>query len=300
MRATRWLVAGLLVAAAAAGCGDDDDITQQLAEREQRIAQLEAELFAATSTTEATLPPPSITVGAPTSTTTTSTAASTTTAPGPASTTTEPVDPLMLDQPATFESPSVMYPIRSPYLTNDATVFVSVMAPDPATVTINGLDVEPWQPWAGGNMAFAADLALEEGVNDLEIVVTTDEGEETLELQVIRDSQMIRRYGRILDVRFSDTAPTGWLAGVDFGEVLDFSPEFGRIDFEPGEVIVEFLPFSRDTRAIIHTLHADGGPTELSPQAFLRRFESCSIKWLWNILIDDGEIVQLESVPQGD
>jgi hypothetical protein len=265
------------------------DQERLIAELQLRIAELETALQAATVATTTT------TVVAPaTSTPTTSAGTSTTT-----------IAPVEFEP----ESPAILLPPGSPYLTDHESTEVLMLAPASATVTINGMDMTARQPWVGGNMSFSAEVPLIEGENNLTITVASAGIEQTLDLRVVRDSGLIRGYGRILDTRASD-ASRAWEAGVDFGEI-DLEPDYGRADFEAGDVVVEFLPMAADAVAMINWPYNEMLPPQVRGRDEIwdmlnlnlepdHPYQPVARTWVWSILIDGEQIVQLETVALGD
>jgi hypothetical protein len=158
-------------------------------------------------------------------------------------------------------------------------------------------------------MSFWAEVPLTEGENNLTITVATAEIEETLDLQVVRDSGLVRSYGRILDTRASDTS-RAWDAGVDFGEI-DLEPDYGRADFEAGEVVVEFYPMAAGAVAMINWPYDEMLPPQVRGRDEIwdmlnfnlepdHPYQPVARTWVWSILIDGDKIVQLETVALGD
>lgn len=190
-------------------------------------------------------------------------------------------------------SPAVWSPSYTGYRTVEATLMAVVYAPDAATVTVNGVD-------AGTDRSpyFFVEVPLVEGDNVLEVVV----GDDTMQVLVVRDSNLERRYGRVLDAHAEWDAEKGtdWFLGIDYGD-MDLEPDYGAGDFDPGDVIVEFGELTAATPLIINSAFSSK-VILTSPRAIVDYFwyESPPTD-VWNVLLDGDTIIQIEGpMPLGD
>lgn len=190
-------------------------------------------------------------------------------------------------------SPAVWSPAYSGFRTVEATLPVVVYAPYASEMTVNGVDADDdWSPY------FVATVPLEEGDNVLDI----DAGGEVIQMLVVRDSALVRRYGRVLDAFVEWDAATGtdWFLGIDYGD-MDLEPDYGTGDFDTGAVIVEFGELTASTPLIIDSAYSSR-IILTDPQSIVDYFwyESPPTD-VWNVLLDGDTIVQIEGpMPLGD
>lgn len=195
-------------------------------------------------------------------------------------------------------SPAVWFPSSGGYVTNEPTILVAVFASQSVIVTVNGtVATQSSDDWVGGNAIFSAEASLAQGPNDITVVA----GDEVFDLVVVRDPSLLRRYGRVLDIK--EVWDEGSYLGIDFGE-MDLVPDYGQGDFDPGEVIVEFYRLVPSTMAIISDGPAAYDETRLvGTESILADYfytGDCGHN-VWNFLLDGDTIVQIEGpVPLGD
>ena len=215
-------------------------------------------------------------------------------------------------------SPDVWFPPASEFVTNESAIKVEVFASESASVMVSGVaSTQSSDGWVGGNAIFYTEVTLDVGANVVEVRVD-DELIDSLEVQY--DPGLVRRYGRVLDSRATILPPGSTDVGVeegcgsgednaclvdelgiDFGD-MDLEPDYGQGDFEAGDVAVEFYRLTPTSAAFI-TTHT-GKELTLTGASEIWDFFS----WgetnhfdVWNILINDNTLVQIEGVvPLGD
>ena len=215
-------------------------------------------------------------------------------------------------------SPDVWFPPASKFVTNESAITVEVFAAESARVTVSGVaSTQSSDGWVGGNAIFYTEVTLDVGINVVDVRV---DGDLIDSLEVQYDPGLVRRYGRVLDSRATILPPGSTDVGVeegcgsgeesacvvdelgiDFGE-MDLEPDYGQGDFEAGDVAVEFYRLTPTSAAFI-TTHT-GEELILTGASEIWDFFS----WgetnhfdVWNILINDNTLVQIEGVvPLGD
>lgn len=182
-------------------------------------------------------------------------------------------------------TPAVWSPPHTGYRTAEPTITVVVYAPDSLAMAVNGVTADP-----ESSPYFWVEVPLVEGDNQL--VVETDDGE--LRMLAIRDSSLVRRYGRVLDALAEwDESGTDWFLGIDYGE-MDLEPDYGQGDFETGDVTVEFGELLPSTTVIVQSPYSSKeiitGPEAIADYF---RYESPPTD-VWNVLLDGDTIVHIE------
>lgn len=184
--------------------------------------------------------------------------------------------------------PTIWSPPHSGYQTEAAAITVVIIGPDDDRVTVNGM-VADIEDSAGPESTYSLEIPLDEGPNRLDMTI----GENDVAWSVIRDSSLVRRYGRVLDPRRESL-------GIDYGD-MDFQPEYGAGDFDPGDVVVEFADVPASARVI--TTSAYSSMVIITGQKAIADFflDVSPPTDVWSVLLRDNSIVHLEGpVPLGD
>lgn len=210
------------------------------------------------------------------------------------------------------EAPGILFIPSHGYRTNTSPITIEVMATEGSTVTIGSDEADELMSYAGGFMRYTGEVDLETGSNMISITVAPLVGDTVdLPMVVYHDPQLEQRFGMVLSTPIEGYGPA-WLVGVDFVDV-ETGGEFGNTYDNP-EVGVELLPVSPSAVAILRDQATGFGiygdellvltGSEIrdvfySFHGHPERIDGDPHTWVFSLLIDDGQVVQLEPVPIG-